>query len=151
MTCPQQAYYLLGNTHHMSTPGHDRGNAMYWSRDEEQWPLLLPHEYCHDCVCTKLCLLLASAPPWAGTVDKNFIPAYPQARGTLEHLPLSDASPLSSITTGPSPVVQMPALQMNDLEQMPSEQREQQQQKGSQSLIMASLKVVKSLLSVNHC
>lgn len=93
-------------------------------------------------VLPRLCLLLASAPPWAGTVDNNLTPAYPQARGTLEHLPLSDAGPLSSVTTGPPPVVQMPPLQMNDLEQMPSEERVQQQQKGSQSLITASLKVV---------
>ena len=76
------------------------------------------------------------------SLDNNFTPAYPQARGTLEHLPLSDAGPLSSVTTGPSLVVQMPPLQMNDLEQMPSEERVQQQQKGSQSLITASLKVV---------
>ena len=93
-------------------------------------------------VLPRLCLLLASAPPWAGTVDNNFTPAYSQARGTLENLPLSDAGPLSSVTTGPSPVMQKPPLQMNDLEQMPSEEREQQQQKGSQSLITASLKVV---------
>ena len=76
------------------------------------------------------------------SLDNNFTPAYPQARGTLEHLPLSDAGPLSSVTTGPSLVVQMPPLQMNDLEQMPSEERVQQRQKGSQSLITASLKVV---------
>ena len=109
-------------------PGMTNGVPQKWCAPPTTAPWILPW----------LCLLWAVSvisfgPSLGWDSGQQLHSRLPTSRGIPEHLPLSCASLLSSITTGPSPTVlalpwwrqleELPALQMNDPEEVPSRER----------------------------